>query len=176
MEDLAGEKEVSGKRKMNLNTIPYWEKTYGKKQNYKSHENVHFRGEIKIAGKQDDVQECKECHKILPLTAFTTGSLRSDGAYYLKKLCRECQTEMEAEKREVRKNAPPKSEVCDCCHEKNNLEIDHIHGTTNLRGWLCTKCNSGIGSLEDTLEGVLQAAIYLEPNTEKIIEKLNEIK
>ena len=176
MEDLAGEKEVSGKRKMNLNTIPYWEKTYGKKQNYKSHENVHFRGEIKIAGKQDDIQECKGCHKILPLIAFTAAYARSDGASVLKKLCRECSTILAAERWAIRKTAPPTPEKCDCCHKNKKLQLDHIHGTTKVRGWLCRECNSGMGGLGDTLERVLQAAIYLEPNTEKIIEKLNEIK
>ena len=176
MEDLAGEREMRYKKKENLNARPYWKFAYGKRKNLKGHENFHHRGDVKLVGKENDMQECKECHRILPLTAFTSGSLRSDGAYYLKKLCRECQTEMEAEKREVRKNAPPKSEVCDCCHEKNNLEMDHIHGTLIFRGWLCTKCNSGIGSLGDTLEGLLQAAVYLEKDKSKIIKKLNDLE
>ena len=91
---------------MNLNTVPYWEKTYGKKQDYKIHKNVHFRGDIKIAGKEDDVQECKECPRILPLTAFTTNYLRSDGAFVLKKICRECHVQIRKEQRETRKIAP----------------------------------------------------------------------
>ena len=35
---------------------------------------------------------------------------------------------------------------------------------------------SGIGSLGDNLEGVLQAAVYLEKDKSKIIETLNKIK
>ena len=54
--------------------------------------------------------------------------------------------------------------------------MDHTHGTTNVRGWLCTNCNSGIGGLRDNLEGVLRAAIYLEKDKGKIIEIVNEIK
>jgi len=167
---------MSYKKKENLNARPYWERSYAKKQKYKNHEDFHYRGEIKIAGKETDMQECKACHRILSLRAFTSGSLRSDGAYYLKKLCRECQTEMEAEKREARKNAPPKPDRCDCCHGKNNLEMDHLHGTSIFRGWVCRNCNSGIGSLGDTLEGLLQAAVYLEKDKSKIIEILNGIK
>ena len=53
--------------------------------------------------------------------------------------------------------------------------MDHTHGTTNVRGWLCANCNSGIGGLRDNLEGVLQAAVYLEKDKNKIIEKLNEL-
>ena len=167
---------MSYKKKENLNARPYWERSYAKKQKYKNHEDFHYRGEIKIAGKETDMQECKECHRILPLGAFTTHDLRADGVYHVRKICRECHTTIHGEQVAARKNAPPKSEVCDCCHENKKLEIDHTHGTTNVRGWLCTKCNSGIGALGDTLEGVLRAAVYLEKDKSKIIEVLNGIK
>jgi len=174
MENITGEKEVRGvKRKMNLNTIAL---TRGKRHR-KIHEHFHVRPTgIKIVGKEDDVQECKECHRRLPLTAFTTHTPRSDGAYYLRKICRECHTLVEAEHWIVTKNAPPKPDHCDCCGTKKILQGDHIHGTTIFRGWVCRNCNTGIGSLGDTLEGVLRAAVYLEKYKNKIIETLNKIK
>jgi len=164
------------KRKLNLNTVPYWEKSYGKRKKYKAHEHFHYRGEIKIVGKETDMQECKECHKILPIMAFTTHAPRSDGARYLKKICRQCHTTNEKEMRGARKNAPPKPERCERCHKKTkNLEVDHIHGTSTFRGWLCKTCNSGIGKLGDDLPGVLQAAVYLENDKNKIIETLDKV-
>jgi hypothetical protein len=171
MEDLAGE-EVT--RVINLNSVPLMQN----KQHKKTHEFFHFREGtgIKIAGKEGGVQECKECHKILPLTAFTTHTPRSDGAYHLRKICRECHTPREAERRIVTKNAPPKSDLCKCCHKNKKLQIDHIHGTTVFRGWVCRNCNTGIGGLGDDLEGVLRGAIYLEKDKSKIIEVLNKIK
>lgn len=39
--------------------------------------------------------------------------------------------------------------------------IDHCHDTLEIRGMLCRKCNSGIGLLGDTLDGVLKAVEYL---------------
>jgi len=170
MEDLTGEKEVT--KVINLNTLPL---THNK-QRHKTHEYFHFRPTgIKIVGGENDKQECKECHKILPSTAFTTHTLRSDGAYYLRKICRECHTIIYQEQVAARKNAPPKPDNCDNCHKNKKLEIDHIHGTTKVRGWLCRNCNTGIGALGDTLEGVLLAAIYLEKDKSKIIEILNDI-
>ena len=170
MEDLTSEKEV---RHKNLNTLPFI-----KGKHYRKHyTDFHFRSDgIKIVGKEDDIQECKECHKILPLTAFTTYTPRVDGAYYLRKICRECSTIREAERRQYLKNAPLKPDNCDSCHKNQKLQIDHIHRTTTIRGWVCRNCNSGIGSLGDTLEGVLRAAIYLEKDKGKIIEVLNGIK
>ena len=163
-------------RNLNLNTVPYWE-TGNKKQKYKDHKNnFHYRGDIKIVGKETDMQECKKCHKILPLPAFTTHTLRGDGAWFLKKMCRECQTVNEREKRGAMKNAPPKPERCQRCHKKiEKLQLDHIHGSTAFRGWLCIDCNSGMGKLGDDLPGVLQAAVYLENDKNKIIETLDKV-
>ncbi len=158
---------------LNLNTTPI--KLSNKKQKYKDHENFHHRGVIKIVGKETDMHECKECHGIFPTMAFNTKSLRSDGAYYLEKKCRQCHTILEKEKRKVKKIAPPKPERCDRCHKKTKLEVDHIHGSTTFRGWLCKACNTGMGKLGDNLEGVLQAAIYLENDKNKIIETLHKI-
>jgi len=175
MEDLTGEGEIKmgWTRTPNLNTVALIQS----KRHHKIHENFYFRSDgIKIVGKEDDMRECKECHLILPMTAFTTKSLRIDGAYRLKKICRQCHVIVNKEQREVRKNAPPKPDYCDNCHKNKKLEVDHIHGTTKVRGWLCSNCNRGIGALGDTLEGVFQATVYLEPYTKKIIEKLNGIK
>jgi hypothetical protein len=159
------------KANLNLNTTPVG--FYNKKHKYKDHENFHYRGVIKIVGKETDMHECKECHEIFPTTAFNTKSLRSDGAYYLEKKCRQCHTILEKERREVRKIAPPKPDACDCCHKKNKkLELDHKHGTLIFKGWVCGDCNSGGGRLGDTLEGVLQHAVYLEKDRSKIIQKL----
>ena len=45
------------KRRLTLNTDTYWKRAYGKKQKYKAHENFHYRGDTKIAGKYvDNVQ------------------------------------------------------------------------------------------------------------------------
>jgi len=171
MENITSEKKVTVK--MNLNTLPLIQN----KQHHKAHTNFHFRSTgIKIVGGENDKQECKECHKILPLTAFTTHTPRSDGAYYLRKICRECHTIIYREQVAARKNAPLKPDNCDNCHKNKKLEIDHIHGTTKVRGWVCRNCNTGIGALGDTLEGVLQTAVYLEKDKSKIIEVLNGIK
>ena len=163
------------KKNLNLNTAPI--AGCGKKRKHKDHENFHYRGKTKIEGKETDTRECKECHEIFPLIAFTTHIQRGDGAYILRKICRECSTVYKREQSKVKKNAPPKPECCDCCHKKTKkLQRDHIHGTFIFRGWVCPDCNTGMGKLGDNLEGLLQAAVYLEKDKNKIIEKLNEME
>jgi hypothetical protein len=42
------------------------------------------------------------------------------------------------------------------------LFVDHDHATGALRGILCNLCNSGIGALGDSVEGLREALRYLE--------------
>lgn len=53
--------------------------------------------------------------------------------------------------------------ACACCGKTpKTLVVDHSHGTKTVRGLLCHACNTGIGKLGDTVEGLKQAIVYLE--------------
>lgn len=60
----------------------------------------------------------------------------------------------------------PRPEHCECCGGKNGdgrvLSLDHCHKTGAFRGWLCAKCNLGIGKLGDTREALERAVAYLK--------------
>jgi hypothetical protein len=45
---------------------------------------------------------------------------------------------------------------------KHYLEFDHDHKTNEPRGFLCQKCNKGLGLLGDNLEGIERAIQYLK--------------
>jgi Recombination endonuclease VII len=49
--------------------------------------------------------------------------------------------------------------------EKGRLHLDHDHATGAFRGWLCMCCNTAIGKLGDTVEGLNRAVAYIERNT-----------
>lgn len=52
---------------------------------------------------------------------------------------------------------------CACCGVAGkSLVLDHIHGTSTVRGLLCQNCNAGIGKLGDDLDGVMKAVSYLK--------------
>ena len=67
---------------------------------------------------------------------------------------------------------------CECCgktlidgegpgHGANNKrQIDHCHNTGKVRGILCWSCNTGIGHLGDTVEGLTNALRYLNKEEE----------
>lgn len=60
----------------------------------------------------------------------------------------------------------PMPDFCDNCDEprppKKPLHYDHDHKTGQFRGWLCTRCNTGLGLLGDTIETVERALNYLK--------------
>jgi hypothetical protein len=56
---------------------------------------------------------------------------------------------------------------CGICgiHEENTtkkLAVDHDHKTNQVRGFLCSNCNRGIGLLKDDVEVMKKAIDYLE--------------
>ncbi len=44
---------------------------------------------------------------------------------------------------------------------KKVLSVDHCHETGKVRGLLCQRCNSGIGFLNDDIENLKCAILYL---------------
>jgi len=132
---------------------------------------------IKIVGNKNDMYECKVCHKTLPCGSFySKGTKNSAGTFYLKRTCADCENKQKQTREALRKKAPPQPRYCECCHKKiKNLQLDHQHEPVHFRGWLCTDCNTGMGKLGDDLPGVLQAAIYLENDKNKIIETLDKV-
>lgn len=59
-----------------------------------------------------------------------------------------------------------KPELCECCGRQpslgKSLGIDHDHETGAFRGWICTKCNLGLGMFGDTAESIELALQYLK--------------
>jgi hypothetical protein len=52
--------------------------------------------------------------------------------------------------------------ICGAMKEKNGLVVDHDHNTGKVRGLLCYACNSGIGTLQDSIDLLHKAIKYLE--------------
>ena len=59
--------------------------------------------------------------------------------------------------------------ICDICGIKNKSKIhhayDHCHKTGNFRGWLCNRCNTTLGRVNDDPELLRKMASYLEKHT-----------
>lgn len=108
----------------------------------------------------------------MPTTSFG----KDGGANYLRYECKECARKQAKILREIKKSAPPIPEDyrCPICnrneteakgYNKNKKFVwcaDHDHKTNRFRGWLCHKCNLGLGNFDDDLERLKKSIEYLK--------------
>ena len=102
---------------------------------------------------------CSYCDKRKNLKSFPKHSMYKDN---LDARCRSCVKKHSKVRGKLHKKAPIKPEVCECCG-KIPIQwcLDHDHSDDTFRGWICTKCNTGLGKLGDNLDGVIKAVNYL---------------
>ena len=76
--------------------------------------------------------------------------------------CKSCVKKHSRVRHKLHKKAPIKPLVCECCQKiPHKWVLDHDHSDDSFRGWICDKCNTGLGKLGDNLEGVIKAVNYL---------------
>jgi hypothetical protein len=51
--------------------------------------------------------------------------------------------------------------MCEMNCGRKATSLDHCHNTNEFRGWLCRRCNVGIGLIGDTLERLQAGVEYL---------------
>lgn len=68
----------------------------------------------------------------------------------------------------------PKPDVCEICSRrpgKRGLHFDHDHKTGQFRGWLCGRCNTALGMVEDDI-GTLAFMIDYLINGGTVVRKV----
>ena len=54
-----------------------------------------------------------------------------------------------------------KKKPCELCNGTTNVAYDHCHKTGKFRGWLCMKCNTALGLVDDDVELLRRMIMYL---------------
>jgi hypothetical protein len=118
------------------------------------------------------VSPCTVCAQVKPLSEFYAAASNFDG---LQVTCKTC-TKQRRREQTIRSYGITPEEYdallasqgggCAICGVAENpsglrLPVDHDHATGEVRGILCSNCNSGIGMLGDNPDRVIAAAAYL---------------
>lgn len=113
---------------------------------------------------------CKECQRLLPITAFE----RNRPSVWRSE-CKECRKNAKPfpnisnKKRREYEEQHPKPKIgeefyCRVCdrtitiQQNRDINLDHSHTTGDIRGWVCNRCNTGLGNFRDNVS-VLERAI-----------------
>jgi hypothetical protein len=103
---------------------------------------------------------CRRCGEQREETDFNVYARSSRGPYRAK-TCRFCEAVTNAQRRRLVKIVGPPAHACQICRREGPTELDHCHMSGAFRGWLCRRCNLGLGKLGDDLAGVRRAISYL---------------
>lgn len=67
----------------------------------------------------------------------------------------------------LRKIQEDECAICGRSEDYQRLGVDHNHKSGQIRGLLCARCNTGIGSLQDSVILLENAIIYLKKHEQK---------
>lgn len=120
------------------------------------------------------MKKCIYCKKEKALDDFPKHSLYKDR---LDTRCRECVKSQAAIRSKLHKSAPQRPDVCECCGKVPiKWCLDHDHNDDTFRGWICDRCNTGIGKLGDDISGLNKAVSYLRKSRENKIKKIESLQ
>lgn len=110
---------------------------------------------------------CKGCGRLLPIEAF-----EPNRPEVWRSECRECRASKKpipAKARREYEEKHPRPQIgeefhCPVCdrttivQQNRDVNLDHSHETGEIRGWVCNRCNTGIGNLRESVP-ILKRAI-----------------
>jgi len=120
----------------------------------------------------EETKQCNKCDRHLPLICFSPHSASN----YLRPECKECNNHLSKLRKALKEihGMPPKDYLCPICGgseeevagKGNKVNgawvLDHCHKEDEFRGWLCHKCNRGLGCFDDSKQKLSNAITYLK--------------
>ncbi len=125
----------------------------GKKAHLESELELFVKGK----GRHGRINTCKSCWNKKQVESWKNPKDPKKASQLLKRY--ECTPEEYQERMAT-------SDCCEVCGTTEDLVYDHCHDSMKFRGVLCRQCNSAIGGLGDTLEGLMRAVNYLTKELE----------
>lgn len=125
----------------------------------------------------ENTKKCTRCKETKPLSMFQHGRGYVDGYY---KHCRKCHYDVYVRdnhykrtygisQEEYKKRVDVQNGECFICKTKHDpniphgrLCVDHCHKTGEIRGLLCSTCNTALGNAKDDPKILRKLAAYLE--------------
>lgn len=136
-------------------------------------QSLLFELELESETKEEgSLKKCTKCHEHKEEEEFPWRG----GENYRRTECKKCRKKLASEAKTLRDlyGNPPDDHRCPICDRTEEevkgqggkkctpWVIDHDHKTNTFRGWLCHKCNRGLGAFNDNLEILEKVIDYLK--------------
>ena len=124
---------------------------------------THMRGDKEVLGEEGSLKTCLGCKQELPISQFYLSRATVNNIYYTIGRCNTCHNKVREESRKLRREyIDIKPDHCMLCGvEDDQLNLDHCHETGNVRGFICSNCNTGLGKFNDDSQLLIKAIEYL---------------
>lgn len=107
---------------------------------------------------------CPRCGVVMTEDSLVLAGATTIGKKLYKAECKDCLRVQSSVARKLRIENPPPGDGYECpiCFRVGMpLHMDHNHDTHEFRGYLCARCNKGLGFFLDNEELVQRALDYL---------------
>lgn len=120
----------------------------------------------------EEYHECPICYEVKHKSQYYVAARINTTWLKVSEGCKPCYSEKVQLIQYLHKKAPPIPEFCECCgrgFQEYGLkaELDHCHAKRVFKGWLCSKCNGGLGRFNDDTELLNKAIGYLRKQDEQ---------
>jgi len=119
-----------------------------------------------------ELKWCRECGQMKNVEDFAPNQYGKNNRVLRRPVCRECyakKVKPNSEEKRLYEIEHPRPKIgedffCPICEKtfvrehNNDVVLDHSHITGEIRGWLCSSCNTSLGKFNDNVN-VLQRAI-----------------
>ena len=127
---------------------------------------------------KEEHRRCTSCNQLKKLLkSFDINFSGANGSVFRKHQCKNCRKTIATQRRKLSKQVSISAYIGKKCAICQNLlskkgyrraVIDHDHETGKLRGVLCNNCNTGMGKLGDSVEGLRRAIDYLSRGNSRV--------
>ena len=127
---------------------------------------------------------CAVCKETKPVHDFQKAQLRGKRTPWCRSCCRDYQLmrKFGLTRQDYDQMLCEQGGGCAICESENpgsknkgQFSVDHNHETGEVRGLLCTRCNTALGSFKDNPEFLRRAISYLEAAT-TIVDADHEVQ
>jgi len=147
-------------------------------------EQIEMFEDVKSVDTLKGTMVCSQCKEEKSFKDFRVDRYNKNKQNTLRSTCIQCDARTNKTISELRKVTPPppKDYKCPICLknkddliEKQKLNptsaafnkpkdwiLDHDHDTKKFRGWLCDRCNIGLGQIGDNINNLERALKYLK--------------